>query len=353
MLLKIKMTENPVYLFQPQQVDELEEELWEMRSKLYFNRIHGGDKDPMRILTFCSFDLDSSPWRVIAEKAGFYFNKMHGDDYKPLLTLALLLQLIGETNYLHLESTLKSSSSLPKDFRQMSKADQFLEVVDQIIEALDHEMVPYTDLVAIVCRGKTKKRCSQCNKEIIVQGILLDDLQVRMSNAEIVFNPVETERYICESSECYDKEDQRAGDKKVSWMTAVMAIHSKLRATKCDNCFLLAPLNEVHRSKCRTKNYCSQVCRDADDAVHKVCCNPDKEQRRIEERKVKIGGKDKVVAANATVDSYGKYKRSLCTDDPEDVKFREEVLGKIIKKTKPKEKSAKKKKKEAQIDEVD
>ena len=32
------------------------------------------------------------------------------------------------------------------------------------------------------------------------------------------------------------------------------------------------------------------VCRDADDAVHEVCYNPDKRQQRIEERKIKIGG---------------------------------------------------------------
>ena len=114
----------------------------------------------------------------------------------------------------------------------------------------------------------------------------------------------------------------------------------------------MAPLNEVHRSKCRTKNYCSQVCRDADDSVHKVCCNPDKEQRRIEERKVKIGGKDKVEAADAIVDSYGKFVKSLCPNDQEEAKFEEEVMRKIKKKTKPKEKLAKKKKK-TQIDEVD
>ena len=171
--------------------------------------------------------------------------------------------------------------------------------------------------------------------------------------AEIIFNAIENQRYICESLECFEKESPGKAGKFASWLMTVTETHNRLKESRCDHCYLLAPLNEVHRSRCLTKNYRSQRCRDADDSVHKVCCNPDKEQRRIEERKVKIGGKDKVEAANATVDSYGKYERSLCTDDPEDVKFREEVLGKIIKKTKPKEKSAKKKKKEDQIDEVD
>ena len=128
-----------------------------------------------------------------------------------------------------------------------------------------------------------------------------------------------------------------------------MATHNRLHATSCNHCFLLAPLNKVHRSKCLTKNYCSQVCRDADDAAHKVCCNPDEEQRRIEERKVRIGGKDKVEAANAQVDAFGKHMTPSLARDPE---FAEEVIGKITRKTKSREKLAKEKK-ETQIDEVD
>ena len=45
-LLKIKVTENPVYLMQPQQVDQLEADLWDLRSTIYLIRIWGGDQDP-------------------------------------------------------------------------------------------------------------------------------------------------------------------------------------------------------------------------------------------------------------------------------------------------------------------
>ena len=358
-LLKIKVTENPVYLLQPQQVDALEKDLWDMRCKIYLNRVCGGDQDSaMRMplhkgtLNLCQkiFHLPSSAWKAIVEKVGYYFNQMYtcGDDYKLLLTLSLLIQLIRDTAFLHLESSFKSSISLPSNFRQMSKKDEFLEVADKIIEALDQEIVPFRDLAAIACGGKTQQNCSQCHKKIVVQGIVLYDLPVRASLTEITFNSIETRRYVCESSECYKKERHGKDKKYTSWFMAVITTHSRLHETRCDHCFLLAPLNEVHRSKCRTKSYCSQVCRDADDTVHKICCNPDKGQRRIEERKVKIGGKDKVEAANANVDSFGKQMSPLVALYPE---FAEEV-GKIKKKTKPREKLAKKKK-ETKIDEVD
>ena len=95
---------------------------------------------------------------------------------------------------------------------------------------------------------------------------------------------------------------------------------------------------------CRTKNYCSQECRDADDAVHKVCCNPDKGQRRIEERKVKIGGKDKVEAASVEMDSFEKGMSSTLASN---LHYHREKMEKILQKTKPRAK------KKTHIDEVD
>ena len=349
-LLKIKVTENPVYMLQSQQVDELEKALWDLRSRLYFIRIGGRDQDPMMImcLTGMVFDFPfSSPWKVIVEKADFYFDHLY--------ILAMLIHLTRSTILLLLENALKSSSSLPRDFRQMSKTDQFFKVADKIIEALDQEVVPFSDLAAIACQGKTEQNCSQCHKEIVVQGIYLGDLPVRAAVAEIIFNAIENQRYICESSECFEKESPGKAGKFDSWLMAVTATYNRLIATRCDLCYLLAPLSEVHRSRCLTKNYCSQGCRDADDSVHKVCCNPDKGQRCIEERKIKIGGQDKVETANTKADSFGKHTSLLSSffaHNQEEVKLTEEVMGKIKKKTKQREKFAKKKK-ETQIEEVD
>ena len=339
-LLKLKVTENPVYLLQSQQVDELEKDLWDLRGKLYFIRICGRDQDPVMMMGYMAYVFDfksTSPWKAIAEKADCYFDQMHRDNYKLLATLALLIPLTRSTILLLLEKALKSSSSLPRDFRQMSKADQFFRVADKILEALDQKVVPFSALAAIACQGKTEQNCSQCHKEIAIQGIYLNDLSVRGPVAEIIFNAVENQRYICESPECFEKESPWKADKFSSWLMAVSATYNRLNGTRCDHCYLLAPLNEVHRSRCLTKNYCSQGCRDADDSVHKVCCNPDKGQRCIEERKVKIGGQDKVETANAKADSFGKLLSllsSLTAHDPEEVKLTEEVMGKIKKKKK-------------------
>ena len=133
-------------------------------------------------------------------------------------------------------------------------------------------------------------------------------------------------------------------------VSAVLATANKLEKTRCDFCFLLPSLKDTHRSKCLTKNYCSQICRDADEAAHKVCCNPDKEQRRIEERKVKLGGRDRIEAANAQVDSLAEALSGVIIKDTALNRNIGENIEKT-KKAKPKAKMSKKKK--ANIDEVD
>ena len=252
----------------------------------------------------------------------------------------------------NVERILKCPISLPEANVPKSKPDRFFEVADKIIEALDQEVLPFSDLAAIACGGETEQSCSQCHKTISVQGIVLDVLRGASIGTQIVLNPLETERYICEAAECHKKENSRNTFNLSSWFSAVWAAVSKLNKTRCDHCFLLPPLEEVHRSKCLTKIYCSQICRDADDAVHKVCCNPDKEQRRIEERKVKLGGRDRVEAANARVDSLAEVLGAASL--PDTVLGRN--VGEIVEKTKkgkPTEKLSKKKKKKATIDEVD
>ena len=55
------------------------------------------------------------------------------------------------------------------------------------------------------------------------------------------------------------------------------------------------------RSFCLTKNYCSQECRDADQAVHTVCC---KNLLDVDKRKWKGSGKAKAEEAEEALKSH-------------------------------------------------
>ena len=286
LLLKMKLTRNPAWLIGYEEADNLENGFWNLRSELYLDRIIGCNKDPGSVLELYSRTFRDS-FQAFSKKTMEYIiseDKLSPKDYKIWATFALITSLMYDTAYLEIESALKSPNSLPKGQRQMSKRDFFFEVADKIIEALDQKLVPHSDLAAIVCGGKTDQNCSHCHKEITISGIF--HRNVNKEIPEVVFNPVQNGvRFVCGASECWYKERSLETEETTCWSFAVLAAYERLNGTRCDYCFLLAPLVDVHRSKCRTKNYCSQVCSDSDTAVHKVCCNPDQERRQVDEEK--------------------------------------------------------------------
>ena len=144
------------------------------------------------------------------------------------MTFALVKDLIHHTLLLNLESTLKAPTSLPDANMPMSKPDRFFEVADKIIEALDQQVVPFNDLAAIACGGEIEQSCSHCHKKISVQGILPSTLPIRQPS-EIIFNPLETDRYICEATECYEEEYRRNDYNLFTWSSAVLADAIRLR----------------------------------------------------------------------------------------------------------------------------
>ena len=66
---------------------------------------------------------------------------------------------------------------------------------------------------------------------------------------------------------------------------------------------------------CKTKNYCSKICRKADDRVHQVCCG--QADHQVEERKIKIGGQEKVEVADENLKGFVSRNLSSFEESPE------------------------------------
>ena len=81
------------------------------------------------------------------------------------------------------------------------------------------------------------------------------------------------------------------------------------------------------RSRCLTKNYCSEECFAADEAVHAVCC---KNKQDVDKRKVKIGGKAKAGIVNQNLEKFrNDAQQHVNKYDEEARKVVTEVLSKI------------------------
>ena len=298
LLEKMKQTNHPTFQRHPSEMEEIAKGLLNLRERIYNERLFDMKGYHMKVQYMRGASNDEV--NEVSHKIGH-----RSDHFKTWETYMTLTMLLVFVDTVRLCKTVKSPEiSLPSKWRDPTRnhVDSFLTIVDQLLEALEEQVVAHSQLAAIACQGgNPEQKCSICQKEITVTGILYPEIPLWCVGIPVVLlSPIEDVSYSCGSDECTK---EAVGKKKTSfgaWSATVGATVVKLTATKCDFCFLLAPLKEVHRSLCKTKKYCSSICRNADDSVHKVCCK----QGIVEERKVKSGGKEKPELANRNLDLF-------------------------------------------------
>ena len=240
----------------------------------------------------------------------------------------------------------KPRKSLPKAQAKMSemvRAGSYLRVVDRILDALEQQVISQKDLAAIVCDGNLQRNCSGCKREITI-GNVSTYAGRNKGKPAVLWHLGQDNIFSCGAEACDNLMVVRPGSETDAWHLSVYTTVNMLSSTRCDHCFLLAPPKEVHRfchfcfyhsesaqkeivnffsqphaikhywlitdagvhclsmprSFCLTKNYCSQECRDADQAVHTFCC---KNLLYVDKRKRKKGGKTKPEEAEQALKS--------------------------------------------------
>ena len=174
-------------------------------------------------------------------------------------------------------------------------ASAYFRTVEKILDALEQQLVSQENLAAIVCEGNLLRACSTCGKEVTIRAVFTRGSRIE-GTPSVLLRPTSSDFFSCGHSDCSPGESPEV----FAWIAAVSATYHKLWETKCDNCFLLAPAKDVHRSYhhpnlktnnficlrslCLTKNYCSEECFAADEAVHAVCC---KNKQDVDKKKVK------------------------------------------------------------------
>ena len=141
----------------------------------------------------------------------------------------------------------KPMKSLPKAQRQVAmaiKEGSFLQLIDQVLEALEDKVVSHVDLARVVCDGNLDRACTACHKPITIGGFYYRGGR-HTEVPVVVFSPHKDLTFSCGADTC---EDQLTDFSTVHpWTVAVSATVAKLSQTMCDHCFLLAPIKEVHR----------------------------------------------------------------------------------------------------------
>ena len=168
----------------------------------------------------------------------------------------------------------------------------FLVTVDRLLDALEHQLIPYSEVVKIVCFGEVKKNCSICDRDVTVTEVTQN--KKRLGRVASFFNILNMGIVRCDSAMCDLLQDQHPSRSDyLKWYPMVLMTSTKFSENLCHFCFKLSSHGVVHRcGSCLTKVYCSKACQALDwSLVHShICKGKAAAQRKVkgksEERKV-------------------------------------------------------------------
>ena len=239
LLLKIKLTRQPVSRLYPREVDLITDELLHMKKAaiadhVIYPRTYQTPVDLTKLKALLYADLRS----------------LHPNGrYQMWHTFLMVSDLLYCIRTVELDGMIKKpEKSLPKEQRSVSRmvrGGSFLTVADQILEVLEEKLVSQEDLAAIVCDGDVERVCSGCSKDISIKVVLTWGDQRIEGTPAVMFQSGQANLFSCGEKACNDL--IKVGPEVHSWHMAVGATGNKLRETRCDNCFLLAPVKDVHR----------------------------------------------------------------------------------------------------------
>ena len=240
LLLKIKMTKQSVFRLYPREVDAIAAELSHLKMSIFvdgvtFPRSYHFPVSLTKIKTLLSLE--------------YLRNLLPSGRYQMWHTFLMVFDMLYCVRTIELDGMIKNpEKSLPKDPRRMShmvRRDSYIRFVDQILDVLEQRVVSQKDLAAVVCEGELQRICCGCNKGITVKGISTAGVRIKGVPA-VMFQTGQNNLFSCGAKACEDLMTVRP--EVDAWHFAVWATANKLRETRCDNCFLLAPIKEVHRS---------------------------------------------------------------------------------------------------------
>ena len=174
----------------------------------------------------------------------------------------------------------------PEDMQPMLTAAQnstFLVTVDRLLDALEHQLIPFPEVVKIICFGEVKKNCSICDEAVTVTEV--KQFMKRLGTVACFFNTLNMGMVRCDNPMCdllQDNHPSRVDYGK--WYPIVETTFMKFKENLCHFCFKLSPHGAVHRcGNCLSKVYCSKVCQTDDwSLIHsKICKSSKGSQRKV------------------------------------------------------------------------
>ena len=215
LLLKMAYTQHKVTRKCSEEVEEL---LWIMmvnRSAIWFDR-----KTKPMPTTNQWVVAAINPGQEEVDKIKHKTGRLHqeyilSDDHFRLYDLFMIVHTILEytTGPLGKQHDFKDPLAMVPDSMRLlveqSQNSTYLEVVDKVLEALEPQVVPYIDIVKIICGGSLEKLCSVCRRPVTVAEV--SQIKKRVGRVATWFNTLNMGLVRCERMSCLHQFNQVGG----------------------------------------------------------------------------------------------------------------------------------------------
>ena len=241
LLLKIQKTRHPISRLHPVQVALIADELWQVRARMFANTLVYPSN------CYVHPDLSKLDNLILPT-----FLKDHPSSGRLQLwkTFTGLLAMLFGVGLVELDGLIKRpEKSLPKHQATTSKmvrVGSYLKVVDRILEAFEDRVVSQKDFAYIICEGNLQRACSGCKKKVTIDNVSTF-LGWNKGKPAVLWHLGQDHVFSCGSNVCDKLMIPQPGSVTDNWHIAVHMTVNKLKETRCDFCFLLAPLKEVNR----------------------------------------------------------------------------------------------------------
>jgi len=247
-----------------------------------------------------TLDLCNEGWKNLLRQSGRLTEDEYAlsDDHFGIFdTCAILYNVLDYIDGpVTLQRDFKDATAMfPEEYNMeplLAKAQNstFLATVDRLLDALEPQLIPYSDVVRIICNGQVKKKCSMCDRRVTVTEVC--QFKKRLNRVACFFNTLNMGMVRCASRMCdmiQDEHPSRVDYQK--WYPRISMAFVKYKENLCHFCFKLSSHGVVHRcGRCLTKVYCSKECQAEDwSLVHSEICKgkgvPRKLMGKAKERK--------------------------------------------------------------------
>jgi len=287
-LLKMKLNKHPVWVINSKLAVELYNVLEDTRKKCFAGYLianPGARLDEVAIMTHRNVTKITLLIVEIDKLLSAVNSKpKKQEEFRPYDTLKIL------ASFLFMLKTSDRSTAecvglpdLSEDLeRSRVSSALFNKVCQKVLDMMRGGLVPYLTLVEVLCGGELRQTCYGCSKEVTVLEVIHDFLCwkcVPVRGPVLLFGNISI--ILCGKFTC-----AQSGVKLIEEsMDLVFLVYRRLAAEfgsdRCDYCALFYRGVRGHRcSRCLTKVYCGEQCRDLDWGVHKLVCREGEEERK-------------------------------------------------------------------------